>query len=191
MNQETWSASELREYYRTGREPVRRPATSPTCCQKARPSGVSVADMEADGVGLERGVKVRSTHNNRERTYTRDCSGITPLQRVPEEPKRRKYGNEPQYVGWKKFDSKKEAAFYQQLMLRVKAGELWFVIRQVPFDLAEKERLQYFADFVAVKPDGTLEAVYDVKSEATRKSDKYVIKKKLMKELWDIEITEV
>ena len=65
------------------------------------------------------------------------------------------------------------------------------MIRQVPFDLAEKERLQYFADFVAVKPDGTLEAVYDVKSEATRKSDKYVIKKKLMKELWDIEITEV
>ena len=106
-------------------------------------------------------------------------------------PKRRKYGNEPQYIGWKKFDSKKEAEFYRQLMLRVKAGELWFVIRQVPFDLAEKERLQYFADFVAVKPDGTLEAVYDVKSEATRKSEKYVIKKKLMKELWDIEITEV
>ena len=105
--------------------------------------------------------------------------------------KRRKYGNDPQYIGWKRFDSKKEAEFYQQLMLRVKAGELWFVIRQVPFDLAEKERLQYFADFVAVKPDGTLEAVYDVKSEATRKSEKYIIKKKLMRELWGISITEV
>ena len=85
----------------------------------------------------------------------------------------------------------KEAEFYQELMLRVKAGELWYVMRQVPFDLAEQEKLQYFADFVAVKPDGTVEAVYDVKSEATRKDKEYIIKKKLMKELWGIKIMEV
>ena len=90
-----------------------------------------------------------------------------------------------------KLPSVKEAEFYKELMLRVKAGELWYVMRQVPFDLADKEKLQYFADFVAVRPDGTVEAVYDVKSEATRKSEKYVIKKKLMKELWGIEIKEV
>ena len=106
-------------------------------------------------------------------------------------PKRRKYGNKITYIGWKKFDSVKEAEFYQELMLRVKAGELWYVMRQVPFDLAEQEKLQYFADFVAVKPDGTVEAVYDVKSEATRKDKEYIIKKKLMKELWGIEIKEV
>ena len=105
--------------------------------------------------------------------------------------KRRKYGNEPTYIGWKKFDSRKEARFYQELMLRKKAGELKCVLRQVAFDLAEKEKLQYIADFVAVLPDNTIEAVYDVKSEATRKSDKYIIKKKLMRELWDIEIKEV
>ena len=184
MSQEKWTAAELQEYYRTGREPIRRPTASPTCCQRARPSGVSVKDMETDSMIREHGGTVLSRKAN-------EWGGTDEVIAWDEKPKRRKYGNEPQYVGWKKFDSKKEAAFYQQLMLRVKTGELWFVIRQVPFDLAEKERLQYFADFVAVKPDGTLEAVYDVKSEATRKSDKYVIKKKLMKELWDIEITEV
>ena len=42
-----------------------------------------------------------------------------------------------------------------------------------------------------MKPDGTVEAVYDVKSEATRKDKEYIIKKKLMKELWGIEIKEV
>ena len=160
-----WTAEEYRRYLETGRPPDDKPMT----------------------------VK---------RIPAPDPNAITKIQAVivdeidawnlPEEkPKRRKYGNEPQYIGWKRFDSKKEAEFYRQLMLRVKTGELWFVIRQVPFDLAEKERLQYFADFVAVKPDGTLEAVYDVKSEATRKSEKYIIKKKLMRELWGISITEV
>lgn len=115
---------------------------------------------------------------------------VPPIEPKPGK-KRRKYGNEPTYIGWKKFDSRKEARFYQELMLRKKAGELKCVLRQVAFDLAEKEKLQYIADFVAVLPDNTIEAVYDVKSEATRKSDKYIIKKKLMRELWDIEIKEV
>lgn len=178
MNGEHWTAEEYRRYLETGKKPD--------------DELVKVLKFTPENAGNEM-EKCRATMHVADeidrwpKTVTKD--ELAALQKPS--GKRRKYGNEPQYIGWKKFDSKKEAEFYQQLMLRVKAGELWFVIRQVPFDLAEKERLQYFADFVAVKPDGTLEAVYDVKSEATRKSEKYIIKKKLMREIWGISITEV
>lgn len=248
---EHWTAEELREYQRTGREPVRprlglsdgptRKAQEPVRprlglsdgpMRKAREIEESAAAMQAAGENFVKKLceggdwpyllaaeRRKKDQEEIERRYaeaeargevyamdiTEDPDGrvsmrpagrvlVDTVDRVPpvaEKKKRRKYGNEPTYIGWKRFDSKKEARFYQELMLRVKAGELWFVIRQVPFDLAEKEKLQYVADFVAVKRDGTLEAVYDVKSEATRKSDKYVIKKKLMNELWGITITEV
>ena len=162
MRQEHWTAAELQEFYRTGREPVRDDAL-------IKKHGGTVISRKANEYG-----------------------GTDEVIAWDEKPKKRsKYGNKITYIGWKKFDSVKEAEFYQELMLRVKAGELWYVMRQVPFDLAEKEKLQYFADFVAVKPDGTVEAVYDVKSEATRKDKEYIIKKKLMKELWGIEIKEV
>ena len=158
MKQGHWTAEEYREFLRTGREPVRRPAASPTCCQKARPSGVTLADMDTDA---------------RE-----------------SKPKRRKYGNDPVYIGWKRFDSKHEGMVYQDLMLRVKAGELKCVLRQVRFDLSTEEKMQYVADFVTIAPDLTVEVI-DAKSEATRKDKVYVMKKKLMKELWGIEIQEM
>lgn len=174
MSQEHWTAEELREFYLTGRDPIRRSIPQ---------EEIERRYAEAEKRGEVMALDIRE----------KPCGGLSMTVGKPDGPqkKRRKYGNDPQYVGWKKFDSKKEAAFYQELMLRVKAGELKCVLRQVPFDLAEKERLQYFADFVAIRPDNTIEAVYDVKSEPTRKSEKYVIKKKLMKELWDIEIKEV
>lgn len=169
MSGDHWTAEEYRIYRETGRMPAKQP--------------VHVMKFTAEDAKK----RLKEMEENPPVVHCYDEIIAWPA----EKPKRRKYGNEPQYIGWKKFDSKKEAAFYQELMLRVKAGELQCVIRQVPFDLAEKERLQYIADFVAILPGGHIEAVYDVKSEATRKSDKYVIKKKLMKELWDIEITEV
>lgn len=104
--------------------------------------------------------------------------------------KRRKYGNEPVYLDGKRFDSKHEAMVYKDLLLRVKAGELKCILRQVKFDLADTEQLQYVADFVTISPDMRIE-VLDAKSEATRKNKVYVIKKKLMREKWDIEIREV
>lgn len=42
MKQDQWTAEEYREFLRTGREPVRAAAT--TCCQPAKPSGVSLED---------------------------------------------------------------------------------------------------------------------------------------------------
>ena len=121
-------------------------------------------------------------------------SGAVMTLEIPtdeEKPKRKKYGNRRAKRGWKAFDSEHEAKVYDELMMRVREGELKCVLRQVSFDLLEKSRLQYVADFVAIRPDMTIEGVYDAKSEITRKEKTYVVKKKLMRELWDIEIIEI
>ncbi len=123
-----------------------------TCCQPARASGVSVADMA-------------------------------------ERPKRSKYGNQRVEVDGIKFDSKHEATVYQELMLRARAGELKTVCRQVKFDLPGG--IVYIADFVAIRPDLSIEGVYDAKSEATKKDRVYINKKKQMKACLGIEIREV
>lgn len=104
-------------------------------------------------------------------------------------PKRPKYGNQRTEVDGLKFDSKHEAQVYEELMLRVRAGELRCVMRQVPFDLPGG--IKYFADFVAIGPDMRIEGVYDAKSEATKKNRTYINKRKQMKALWGIEIKEV
>ena len=133
--------------------PIR--SASPACCQPARPSGVSLTQMDpAEG-----------------------C-----------QKPRSKYGNRRVEMDGKKFDSEHEARVYQELMARVRAGELRCVCRQVPFDLPGGVR--YFADFVTITPDMRIE-VLDAKSEATKKNAVYIIKKKQMKDLWGITIKEV
>ena len=107
---------------------------------------------------------------------------------LPEKPKRRKYGNIRVEVDGKKFDSQHEAEVYKGLMLRVRAGELKAVIRQVGFDLPGG--IRYFADFVTIDRDGRA-TVYDAKSEATRKNRVYINKRKQMLACWGIEIMEV
>ena len=106
-----------------------------------------------------------------------------------EEAKRSKYGNQRVELDGMKFDSKREASAYIALMMRVKAGELKCVLRQVPFDLPGG--IRYIADFVTIRPDMTIEAVIDAKSEATKKNRVYINKKKQMKACWGIEIEEV
>lgn len=103
--------------------------------------------------------------------------------------KRLKYGNRRVEVDGIKFDSQHEAAFYQDLMLRVRAGELKTVCRQVKFDLPGG--IVYIADFVTIRPDMTIEGVYDAKSPATKQNRTYINKKKQMKACWGIEIREV
>lgn len=122
-------------------------------CVPAKPSGVSVADMDAPR-------------------------------------KRSKYGNRKVTVDGMKFDSQHEADYYfGVLMPRVKAGELKCVCRQVPIDLPGG--IRYIADFVTIKPDMTIEAVIDAKSEATRKDRVYINKRKQVRSCWGIEIQEV
>ena len=100
-----------------------------------------------------------------------------------------KYGNERVEVSGRKFDSRHEARVWEIMELRVKAGELAYVLRQVPFELPGG--IRYFADFVAVAPDGRIEGVYDAKSEITRKNRVYINKRKQIKEIYGIEIKEV
>ena len=116
-------------------------------------------------------------------------SGLSPAEPPPPPPKRSKYGNRRVEIDGLKFDSQHEANVYQDLMLRVKAGELRTVCRQVKFDLPGG--IVYVADFVTIRPDYTIEGVYDAKSEITKKNRVYINKKKQMKACWGIEIREV
>lgn len=103
-------------------------------------------------------------------------------------PKRPKYGNRRVEVNGMKFDSQHEADVYADLMMRVRAGELKTVVRQVAFDLPGG--IRYFADFVAIDHENRV-TVYDAKSEITRQNRVYINKKKQMLACWDIEIVEV
>ena len=102
--------------------------------------------------------------------------------------RRNKYNNRRVEVDGLKFDSIHEAQVYQELMLRVKAGELRCVQRQVAFDLPGG--IRYIADFAVIDNDMRVE-FYDAKSPATRKNRVYINKKKQVKALWGIEIREV
>lgn len=103
--------------------------------------------------------------------------------------KRPKYGNRRVEVEDMKFDSQHEADYYfGVLMARWRAGELRLLARQVPFDLPGG--IRYIADFVTVDRDGAVQVI-DAKSEATRRIRTYINKKKQMRAIWRIEITEV
>ena len=116
---------------------------------------------------------------------------ISPFRGDREETtqKPNKYRNHKVEVDGMKFDSQHEADVYQELMLRVKAGELRIVLRQIPFPLPGG--IRYIADFVTIAPDMRIEGVYDAKSPITKKDRVYINKKKQMKAVWDIEIREV
>lgn len=109
------------------------------------------------------------------------------IQAGPTE-KRPKYGNQKTELDGKKFDSKHEAKMYEELRLRCQAGEYIGLGLQVTFYLPGG--IKYKADFVAVRPDGSME-VMDAKSEATKKDKVYRLKKRLMKECYKIEIKEI
>lgn len=120
----------------------------------------------------------------------RDFNTIGTPTRLPDKPKRQKYGNRKVTVDGMKFDSQHEADYYFGVLVpRVKAGELRCVCRQVPFDLPGG--IRYIADFVTMRPDMSIEAVIDAKSEATRKNRVYINKKKQVRACWGIEILEV
>jgi hypothetical protein len=75
-----------------------------------------------------------------------------------------KYKNDPCYYNGFRFDSKKEANYCKELDLRVKAGEVAFYLRQVPFHLTGG--VIYRVDFMEFHADGGVHCV-DVKGFAT------------------------
>lgn len=95
-------------------------------------------------------------------------------------------------------DSKKEVRRYNDLLILERAGEIAMLKKQVSFELVPKLKLSngkhesaitYVADFVYMNKSGEL-IVEDVKSEFTRKLPVYVIKRKLMLYIHNIEILE-
>ena len=146
--------------------------------------------------------------------------GLMPSAAVPQEKaKANKYHNTPTERvtasgAVLRFDSQKEARRYDVLAARLQAGQIRDLRLQVEFTLQEAytdtegcrvRAIRYKADFTYYRPpeNGSHAAywadqtgtpwvlvVEDVKSRAT-KTQKYAIKKKLLKERFGLDITEV
>ena len=109
--------------------------------------------------------------------------------------KRSKYRNRRTTVDGIRFDSKAEAKRYTQLITLQNLGEISGLMRQHSYVLVPGGRWQngkaysavkYVADFVYTQ-DGKI-VVEDVKG---MKTQLYMLKKKLMKQVYGIEIREV
>ena len=104
--------------------------------------------------------------------------------KIPISQTKSKYGNKKTEFDGITYDSKKEARRAAELNLMLKSGEIVTLARQVRFRLVQG--IEYVADFVYTTKDGT-QIIEDVKG---MKTDVYKLKKKLMKEIHDIEIIE-
>lgn len=104
------------------------------------------------------------------------------------EPRKRKYRNEPTVIDGSRFDSKKEAFRYQELLLLQRAGKIQNLSRQVKFslDIEGAHIGNYFADFCYDDSDGNV-IVEDTKGVRTKE---YRLKAKLMKALYKMVILE-
>jgi len=84
-----------------------------------------------------------------------------------------------------KFASKKEGRYYNELKLRVKAGEVIFFLRQTSFHLPGGTT--YRVDFQEFHADGTVHFV-EIKGYETKD---WIMKKKLVEALYPIKIEVV
>lgn len=119
-------------------------------------------------------------------------TSVTCLPGQPiQEAKPSKYRSEWTEVDGIKFQSKKEAERWGYLKLFQQQGIIKDLQRQVPFsiDINGIHICNYIADFVYINANGD-RVIEDVKDEATRKIDRYKIKKNLMKAVLGIEIQE-
>lgn len=84
----------------------------------------------------------------------------------PPTPKVNKYRNEPTTVDGIRFDSKREAHYYEQLKIRKSAGEVDYWLRQVPVHLPGGTK--YVVDFLVFFTDPDRDPEYvDVKGRQT------------------------
>lgn len=163
------------------------PARRCTKRKEAREMGLTAADLQRMGPEAQRQVMEKL--------------GIVGKTKAP------KYHNQPDSRGNLRFDSKKEARRYDELILMLKAGQIRNLRLQQQYTLQESyitetgERVRaihYVADFAYERPTapdkyGTvfwLPVVEDVKSRAT-KTAQYEMKKKLLRERFNLTITEV
>lgn len=118
--------------------------------------------------------------------------------------KARKYRNEPEMAEGIRFDSKKEAGRFRELQAMLQAGLIRELRLQQDFTLQEAyttpdgrriRAIRYCADFCDFcyerkTQTGWEKIVEDVKSRATR-TQKYIIKRKMMQDRYGIEIKEI
>ncbi len=102
--------------------------------------------------------------------------------------RRAKYGNKKTIIDGIKFDSKREAQRYGTLQLMLKAGLISNLRLQVPYQITVNgmKVCKYVADFVY--EDKGVEIVEDVKG---MKTPIYNLKKKLMKAVFGVVVSEV
>lgn len=129
--------------------------------------------------------------------------GLVPSAAAVQDPKVNKYRNTPTTRVTPsgaviRFDSQKEARRYDYLIERERRGEIRELRLQVDFTLQEAytdaegrrvRAIRYRADFTYYGAQGQ-KVVEDVKSRATRTRE-YAVKKKLLKDRFGIDITEV
>ena len=109
--------------------------------------------------------------------------------------RRSKFGNTPVVVDGVRFDSKREAARWQELGLLERAGKISQLERQVPYELARAVRLsgekrlkpaiRYVADFRYFDREAYAYVVEDTKGRETPVSR---IKRHLMKSVHGIDV---
>ena len=102
-----------------------------------------------------------------------------------------KYNNTKIRVDGRLFDSKAEAARWQELQLLERAGEITELERQVEYELVPKQKgeraVKYIADFRYVDHEGKT-VVEDTKGV---KTPVWIIKRKLMLRVHGIRVREV
>lgn len=107
-----------------------------------------------------------------------DCSGFK---------SKNKYNNAKVKSDGITFDSKKEHAKYNELVMMQKAGIISDLRSQVKFEIIPKDGDEraafYVADFVYKTSDGKT-IVEDVKSAITKKNPVYILKRKLFKHIY-------
>lgn len=127
-------------------------------------------------------------------TSERYATPPAPVGDLPEpEAKKPKYRNRKTMVAGRMFDSEKEAKRYKYLSLLLAAGEIADLEIQVKFVfIINNFRVgSYRADFRYKDVISGSVIVEDVKSPGTRGERAYVLRKKLLKAIHGIDITEV
>lgn len=115
---------------------------------------------------------------------------MTMAEALAEKSKRpNKYGAVKTVVDGITFDSKAEAKRWQQLKVMEQAGEIHSIVRQPVFPLYVNGNLvcKYVADFKYLQRSGGL-VVEDVKGVRTAV---YILKRKLVKAIYGIDILEI
>ena len=111
-----------------------------------------------------------------------------------------KYRNKETEIRGIKFDSRREAARYVELVAMWRSGDISEPICHPSFELIpaqvspsgrKERRVTYVADFAYYRASDGQRVVEDVKSPVTAKLPAYIIKRKLMLQVHGIEVAEV